>query len=162
MNNLSLIAAIGKNNELGVNNTLIWHFKDDMKFFKNNTMGKNIIMGRKTLESLPKLLPGRTHFVLTRSDIEIEGVYVFHNIQDILSYIEESKEDFVVIGGASIYQEFIDYCNMLLLTEIDDTYSDADVYFPKFNKEEYTSEILEEHNDNNIEYKMVKYLKKSV
>ena len=66
----SIIAAVGKNRELGKNNDLIWHLHEDMKFFKENTMGKPIVMGKKTLDSLPKLLPGRKHLVLTHQDIE--------------------------------------------------------------------------------------------
>ena len=67
---LTIIAAIGKNNELGYNNDLIWKFNEDMEFFKSNTMNKKIVMGRKTLESLPKLLDGRTHLVITRRNLD--------------------------------------------------------------------------------------------
>ena len=71
---LSIIAAIGKNNELGKDNDLLWRFPEDMKFFRETTMGHKIVMGRKTFESLPKLLPGRGHIVLTRQDLEIPNV----------------------------------------------------------------------------------------
>ena len=136
MKNLSLIAAIGDNKELGFHNQLIWHFKEDMRFFKNTTMGHPIIMGYKTMESLPKLLPGRTHIVLTRKNIEIPGVIVVHSIEDVLELVKQSNLEHYVIGGASIYEQFIDYCDKMMLTEIHDTH-DADVYFPNFDKNDW-------------------------
>ncbi len=157
--NLSLIAAIGKNNELGKNNTLIWRFKEDMKFFKENTMGKPIIMGRKTLESLPKLLPGREHIVLTKSDLNIEGIKVFHSKEDLLEYVGSFDKEFMVIGGASIYEQFINNCSKMLLTEIDKE-STADVYFPTFNEEDWNKEELYEVRENDINFKHVLYKRK--
>ena len=151
LENLTLIAAIGKNNELGKDNTLIWRFKEDMKFFRENTIGKPIIMGRKTLESLPKLLPGRDHIVLTSSNLEIPGVVVFHNKEDLLEHISSFDKEFMVIGGASIYEQFIDNCSKMLLTEIDAS-SKADVYFPKINEEEWDKQILSSVNENDINY----------
>ena len=133
LNNLTIIAAIGKNNELGKNNTLIWRFKEDMQFFKNNTIGKPIIMGRKTLESLPKLLPGREHIVLTNSNIDIDGITIFHSKEELLEYVSSFDKEFMVIGGASIYQQFIDCSSKMLLTEFDAEDKSADVYFPKIN-----------------------------
>ena len=81
---LSIIAAIGKNNELGLNNNLIWHLPGDMKFFKEITTYHTIIMGRKTFESLPKLLPNRKHIVLSKSNIDIPEIEVYHSIQDFI------------------------------------------------------------------------------
>ena len=158
-NNLSLIAAVGKNNELGRNNTLIWRFKEDMRFFKENTMGKPIIMGRKTLESLPKLLPGREHLVLTKSNLYIEGVKVFHTKEELLDYVSSFDKEFMVIGGASIYEQFIDYSSKMLLTEID-AESAADVYFPTFNKDDFERIELSSVRENDIDYKHVLYKRK--
>ena len=81
MKNITIIAAIGRNRELGKNNDLIWHFREDMKFFKEQTMGKPIVMGYKTLESLPKLLPGRKHIVLTSRNLELDpSIVIVHSI----------------------------------------------------------------------------------
>lgn len=152
---ISIIAAIGKNNELGKDNNLIWHLPNDLKFFKEMTFGKTILMGRKTFNSLPKLLPGRTHIVLSTSNLNIEGIIQFTNIEDALDYIKDIDEVFI-IGGASIYKEFLPYTNKLYLTEIDAT-SDADVYFPIFDKSKYKRSVIKSNADNGIKYEHVLY-----
>ena len=157
---LTLIAAIGKKNELGKNNTLIWHFKEDMKFFKNNTMGKPVIMGMNTLKSLPHLLEGREHLVLTSQDIEIPGVKIFHSKDDLLDYIGTLDKECMVIGGASVYKQLIDESNRMLLTEIEAEDPKADVFFPTFDKDEWESFTLSEHEDKGIKYKHLEYRRK--
>ena len=79
----SIIAAVGKNNELGKNNNLIWHLPNDLKFFKEKTMNKKIIMGSNTFDSLPGLLPNRYHIILTHKNNYPDEVEVFHNIYDL-------------------------------------------------------------------------------
>ncbi len=155
--NLTLIAAIGKKNELGKNNTLIWHFKEDMKFFKNNTMGKPVIMGMNTLRSLPHLLEGREHLVLTTQDIEIPGVKIFHTKDDLLDYVGTLDKECMVIGGASIYKQLIEESNRMLLTEIEAEDPEADVFFPKIEEREWDRFILSEHEDKGIKYKHLEY-----
>ena len=156
----SIIAAIGKNNELGKDNNLIWHLPNDLKFFKETTTGKTIIMGRRTFESLPKMLPGRRHIVLSKSDDFNDEVLVFHNLEDLLKYFEDSKEELFVIGGASIYKSFLDYADKLYLTEIEASCKEADAYFPDFNKEDFDREVLKENSDNEINYIHVLYKRK--
>lgn len=159
MNNITMIAAIGKNRELGKNNDLIWHFKEDMKFFRNETMGKPILMGIKTLESLPKLLPGRKHIVITSKKRDLpEEVRVVHSIEEALEICKEYDE-VMVIGGASVYSQMYNYCDKMILTEID-AESDADVYFPEFEKDEWNREIIGEQEEDNISYKHVVYTRK--
>ena len=159
--NMTMIAAVGKNLELGKDNKLIWHFKEDMSFFKNETMGKPIIMGMKTYDSLPGLLPGRQHIVLTRRNIELDPiVLVVHSIDELLERIKEYPEVYV-IGGASVYKELIDYSNKMILTEID-AESEADAYFPEFNKEDWESKTIGEYEENNISYKRLVYTRKKV
>ena len=161
MKNITMIAAVGKNLELGKNNDLIWHLKEDMKFFKEQTMGKPIIMGRKTFESLPKLLPGRKHIILTKQDLDLpEEVLIFHDKEDLLEYIKDYKEEVMIIGGASIYKEFLKDSNKLILTEIDAEDSTAEAYFPEFNKEEWNKELLKEIDDEEIKYKHIVYIRK--
>lgn len=159
MKNITMIAAVGKNLELGKNNDLIWHFKEDMKFFRDQTMGKPMIMGIKTLESLPKLLPGRKHIVLTSRNLELDpAVLVVHSIDELLEVVSEYPE-VMVIGGASIYRQMLDYSDKLILTEID-AESDADVYFPKFDKNQWDSEVVGENVEDNISYKHLVYTRK--
>lgn len=161
MKNITMIAAIGKNRELGKNNDLIWHLKEDMKFFKDQTMGKPIVMGRKTFESLPKLLPGRKHIILTKQKLDVpEEVLLFHNKEEILDYIKSYQEEVMIIGGASIYKEFLEDSNKLVLTEIDDEDKTADTYFPYFDKNEWLKEELSQVEENNIKYKHIIYTRK--
>lgn len=160
--NLTLIAAIGKNGELGKNNTLIWRFKEDMKFFKENTIGKKIIMGRKTLESLPHLLPFREHLVLTKQNIKIDGVKIFNSKESLLTYLQNYDEEIMVIGGASIYNDFINDANKLLLTEIEAEDKEADVYFPTFDKDKYEKRELSEKEENKIKFKHIEYKRKGI
>ena len=156
----SIIAAVGKNNELGVNNSLIWHLSGDLKFFKSVTSGKTIIMGRRTFESLPRMLPNRKHIVLSSSNEFPEGVIVYNNLEDLLNDYNDSNEEIFIIGGASIYKLFIDKSDKLYLTKINESYDNADAYFPSFNENDFDEEILGENEDNNIQYKHVLYKRK--
>lgn len=160
MKNVTMIAAVGKNLELGKDNDLIWHFKEDMRFFREHTIRKPIIMGRKTLESLPGLLPERQHIVLTHSQVEYPSeILVMHSIEELLPYIEQHEEEFMVIGGASIYKEMLPYSDTMLLTEVD-AESKADVFFPPFNHEEWNSHVLSEQEEAGISYKHLVYTRK--
>ena len=161
MKNVTMIAAVGKNLELGRNNQLIWHFKGDMKFFKENTMGKPIIMGRNTFFSLPRLLPGRTHIVLTSKNIDLEdGVIIVHSLEELLKRIKDYQE-VMIIGGAKVYQELLQYSDKLLLTEIDAEEPLADAYFPSFEKEEWEGSVLGKQEENGITYKHLVYTRKT-
>lgn len=155
---ISIIAAIGKNNELGKNNDLIWHFKEDMKFFRETTTGNTVLMGRKTFESLPHALPNRRNVVVTKDKSYIaEGAEVFHSVEEAL---KSTKNDNVfVIGGGMIYNELLPFCDKLYLTEIDDECPDADVYFPKFNKSEYSTEKLTDYTVNGVHFSHIIYSK---
>ncbi len=130
---LSLIVAKAKNNVIGKDNQLIWHLSDDLKRFKALTMGHPIIMGRKTFESLPKVLPGRTHYVLTGNpDYEVpEGVLLFHDVKELLAALPEGEN--FLIGGARMYEELFPYADTLYITEIEKDY-EGDAYFPDFDK----------------------------
>ena len=163
MKNITMIAAIGKNNELGKNNDLIWKFKEDMQFFKEQTMGKPMAMGYKTFYSLRggKPLPGRKHIVLTSRNIEENPqIKIVRSLEELIKYIEEYKEEVMIIGGASIYKAMLEYADKLVLTEIDAEDKEADAFFPEFNKEEWNNEILSEHEENNIKYKHLVYKRK--
>ena len=153
---ISIIAAIGKNNELGKDNNLIWHIKEDLQNFKNLTMNKYIVMGTNTYKSLPKRLEGRKYILLSKSIDTIDNGLVFHEFDDLLEFINNQDEEVMIIGGASIYKLFISYADKLYLTEIDEE-SEADSYFPKFDKSKYSKTILKESIDNNIKYKFVTY-----
>ena len=108
MKNLSLIVAVGKNMEIGKDNKLLWHIPEDLKFFKEKTSGKTIIMGSNTFYSLPKLLPNRHHIVLTLDDYKFpDEVEVYYDFNTLLKALETRDEEMFIIGGAAIYSLFI-------------------------------------------------------
>lgn len=157
---LIIIAAIGKNNELGKNNNLIWHLPNDLKFFKEHTSGYPIIMGYNTFKSLPKLLPNRKHIVLTHQDITLPNeVDIYHDKETLMNNINKYGNKIFIIGGSSIYKQFLDEADTLLLTEIKEEDKDADVFFPEFNKDKYIKTILKENEDNGIKYTHIEYKK---
>ena len=155
---VSMIAAVGKNLELGKNNNLIWHFKEDMKFFKDTTMGHTVVMGRKTFESLPKALPGRKNIVISsNAEYQAQGATVVTSVEEALQIAD--NEEVFVIGGGKIYAEFLPYADKLYLTEIDAECEDADTYFPQFNKSEYIKEIINYYDIDGVEFYNVVYKK---
>ena len=156
----SIIAAIGKNNELGKDNDLIWKIKEDLKFFKETTMSHPVIMGSKTFYTLPKVLPGRTNIVISSKNDFPEGVVVYKSIEEVINDYKDSDEELFVIGGGRIYKEFLNMCDKLYLTEIDAECDDADTYFPEFNKDDFEREELYDGIDNDISYKHVLYKRK--
>lgn len=155
---ISIIAAIGKNNELGLNNDLIWHLPNDLKFFKEKTLNQNIVMGYNTFVSLGRVLPSRKHIVLSFEKVRLPlEVIQFNNLEDLNNYIKD--KDVFIIGGASMYKQFIDKAAKLYLTEIDNTHK-ADVYFPNFDKSLFDKKILGTNSDNGINYTFTLYERK--
>ncbi|MDE5539290.1 MAG: dihydrofolate reductase [Bacilli bacterium] len=157
MARIVIIAAVGKNLELGYNNNLIWHLKEDMKYFKEMTMGHKVIMGYNTYTSLPKLLVGRENIILTSKNIEIDGAQIFNNIDALMEYLDSIDEEVFIIGGAMLYKTFVDKADVLLLTEIGEECEEADVFFPSFKKENYEREVVKKGEENQIGYSFVKY-----
>ena len=133
---LSLIVAKAKNNVIGKDNQLIWHLSDDLKRFKALTMGHPIIMGRKTFESLPKVLPGRVHYVLTGNTNykAPEGVLLFHTVKDLLAALPEGEN--FIIGGEHMYKELLPFADTMYITEIEKDY-EGDACFPNFDPAEW-------------------------
>ena len=156
---VSMIAARGRNNEIGKNNELLWHISADLKFFKATTMGQSIIMGRKTFQSLPKALPGRKNIVISRNpEFEAPGAVV---VSDISSAIKESETDEVfIIGGESIYKAFLPEAQKIYLTEVSFEDKDADAYFPGMNPDEWNKEILGSGEENGLEFTFTLYTRK--
>jgi len=159
---IGMIAAIGKNRELGKDNKLLWRVPNDMKFFKKTTMGHKVIMGMNTYNSLPPAgLPGRELIVLTHQPQEnSETVKFVSSIDQILEEYLDSEEEVFIIGGASIYKQFLPYAKYMYVTELNFECLTADVYYPDFDKTEWQQNLLEEGNSNNIDYKIYKYVRK--
>lgn len=137
-----LIAAIGKNKELGANNTMLWHLPKDFQHFKAKTTGHSIVMGRKTLESLPGILPNRKHIVLTHNrNWQQEGVATVHSVKEALRLPDNPK---YIIGGGEIYRQFLPYADTLELTRIDASFQ-ADAFFPEIDFNEWQCTFSEQH-----------------
>ena len=133
---LSIIVAKAKNNIIGKDNKIIWNLPEDMKHFKELTTGHVIIMGRKTFESLGRVLPDRKHIVFTQnSDFKVndENVQIVHSMLEIQEYIQDENENFV-IGGAMIYNLLMPHVTKMYVTEIDKEF-DGDTFFPKINED---------------------------
>lgn len=137
---MNLIVAVDKNWAIGYKNQLLVSIPQDMKFFRTTTTGKVIVMGRKTLESFPNAQPlkNRTNIVLTSDkNYQVKGAIVLHSVEEVLEELKNyDAEDIYVIGGDSVYRQFLPYCEKAYITRIDHAY-EADTYFPN----------LEEHPD---------------
>ena len=163
---LSIIVAKAKNNIIGKDNKLLWHLPDDLKRFKELTIGHNIIMGRKTFESLGKILPNRKHIVFTQNpnfNIDNENVQIVHSMLEIQEYIENSEENFV-IGGAMIYNLLMPYVTKMYITEIEKDFQ-GDAFFPRIDTQiwkEVSREkgIKDENNDYDYDYVVYERIKK--
>ena len=128
---ISIIAAIGKNNELGKNNTLIWSMPADMKFFRDTTRGHTVIMGRKTFESIGKPLPNRKNIVITRDkNYKKDGIEIVNSLNEAINLTIPNEEVFV-IGGGEIYKQAIEIADKLYITHINTEDSEADSFFPE-------------------------------
>lgn len=161
---LSIIVAVAKNNVIGKDNKLIWHLPEDLKRFKRITSCKNIIMGRKTFESLGRILPNRKHIILCNDmemNIDDDRVVVLEDISMLKDYIDSDEENFV-IGGATIYKLLMPMCDKLYITHIDEEF-DGDVYFPEIDLNIWKEDVIEEgitNEDNPYSYKYVTYIRK--
>ncbi len=160
---LSLIVAKAKNNIIGRNNSLIWHLPDDLKRFKALTTGHTIIMGRRTFESLGRVLPNRHHVILCNDmemNVDNENVEILKDISELKDYIENNEENFI-IGGATIYKLLMPYCSKMYITEIDKEF-EGDVSFPKIDKSIWKETSREQgpaDGENDFKYDYVIYEK---
>ena len=161
---LSIIVAKAKNNIIGKDNKLLWNLPEDLKRFKKLTTGHVIIMGRKTFESIGRVLPNRKHIIFSQNKglkYDDENVEVVHSMLEIKEYIDNDEENFV-IGGAMIYNLLMPYVNKMYITQIDKEF-EGDAFFPKIDEEKW--EIIEEENDlineeSNLNFSYITYERK--
>ncbi len=161
---ITLIVAVGKNNELGKENDLVWHLPNDFKRFKKLTTGHHIIMGRKTFESFPKPLPNRVHVVITRNEkYKREGTIIVHSMKEALQIAKNDTQPFI-IGGGEIYSLGIPHADKIELTRVHGSF-DADTFFPEIQINEWEL-IKEEHHDidehHKYAYTYLTYLRKNI
>ena len=164
---MNLIVCVDKNWAIGKDGKLLCHLKEDMKYFREHTIGKVVVMGRSTLESLPngEPLPDRTNIVLTRKeDFAKDGVTVVHDMEELLEELNKyAPDDIMIIGGASVYNEMMDMCDILYVTRIEHEF-DADTFIrdidrcPNF-KVVWTSDEIEEKG---LKYRFYEYRRKLI
>lgn len=163
---MNIIVAVDKNWAIGFQNKLLNSIPEDMKFFRETTTGHVVVMGRKTLESFPngRPLKNRTNVVITRQkDYKVPGAVVVHSVEEALEYLKAFKsEDIYVIGGASIYEQMLPYCDVAHVTVMDYAYQ-ADTWFPNLDKMEdfVVAADSEEKTYFDLEYCFKMYVRKS-
>jgi dihydrofolate reductase len=150
---VSIIAAIGRNKEIGKNNDLLWHLSKDMRFFKETTVGHYVIMGRKNFESIPpkyRPLPHRINIILSRNeDFMAEECYTFNNLEEAIEMARDNGEEQVfIIGGSQIYKLAMDanLVSHMYLTYVDASFPDADAFFPEFDESEWIKTKIDSQN----------------
>jgi dihydrofolate reductase len=146
---LSFIVAVSENNAIGRDNNLPWNLPEDLKFFKRTTMGKPVVMGRKTYEALGRPLPGRQNIVLSRQkDLALpEGVLLFDNVQDSVAWLEKGDfEEVFIIGGGIIFEQALPIAERLYITRVHTTIPDADAFFPDIDHTHWKLTWEEPHN----------------
>lgn len=165
---LSMIVATAQNRVIGRDNALPWYLPNDLKYFKQTTLGKPVIMGRKTYESIGKPLPGRTNIVITRqTDYQPEGVKVVHSVAEARDLAEsvcliDGQEEAMIMGGAEIYTLALSDADRLYLTEVHADV-EGDAYFPEYDKTEWqeiSREDFSAEGPNPYDYSFVVYDKK--
>ena len=165
---ISLIVALSENHVIGRNNKLPWYLPNDLKYFKQVTMGLPIVMGRKTFESIGKPLPGRTNIVVTRNtEWAADGVRAAHSLEEAFELAEsiaeiDGREELMIIGGDQIYQSALPLVDRMYLTEVH-AHVDGDAYFPKFDPADWREvgrEDFEAVEPNPYDYSFVVYDRK--
>ena len=158
---LSIIVAKAKNNIIGKNNSLVWHLPEDLKHFRKLTRGHTIIMGRKTFESLGRVLPDRKHIIFSQNpDFKVndENVEVVHSLLQIQDLIEGEEEAFV-IGGAMIYNFLMPYVKKMYVTQINEEF-EGDAFFPKIDEKVWKKTSEEKgikDEENKLDYEFITY-----
>lgn len=160
---ISIIVAIAQNYAIGKNNELLWHISNDLKRFKKITQGHSVLMGKKTYESLPKVpLPNRKNIVITDvAGEKFEGCITVYSIEEAMQVCENDEEVFV-IGGGSIYRQFLPKADKLYLTKVHKDF-DADTFFPEINYDEWElteKEDVNEDTQNDFNYTFLTYIRK--
>ncbi|MBR3893415.1 MAG: dihydrofolate reductase [Alistipes sp.] len=147
---VSIIVAIAQNGTIGDKNSLLWHIKEDMRFFRTTTSGHAVVMGRKTFESLgSRPLPKRTNIVITRADRAFEGALTAHSLEEAIR-LAEGDEEIFIIGGAQIYREALRIADRMYITRVMHDY-EGDTSFPDIDLSEWEL-VAEEKHDRGEEY----------
>lgn len=154
---ISLMVAHDPNRVIGKNNELPWHIPADLAYFKKHTIGKGIVMGRNTYESIGRPLPKRRNIVVTRNDeYTAEGVDVVHNVQDAIKLAREAHEEVMIIGGEQIFESILPDADRLYITLVHETF-DGDTYFPEYGREWKLVSESEQQTSNDVTFSYLVY-----
>jgi len=156
---ISLIVAVNRNGVIGKDGKMPWHLPADLKYFKSVTMGKPIVMGRKTFESLGRPLPGRENIVLTRDkNFTAEGCTIIHSLEEMRQHTADVDE-VMIIGGAQLYEQMLPHADHIYMTRVD-CLDEGDTWFPAFNPAEWETGFIEAHEadeKNPCAYTFIRY-----
>ena len=164
---ISHLVAVSNDLVIGVDNDLPWNLKDDLAHFKKYTLNKIIIMGRKTFESIGRPLPNRINYVISTTIKEIDGAYIFDNLEDAMLAAEKHNyemgidNEIVIIGGGYLFKETLPVTNKLVITKVDCNVS-GDIYYPKVELENWklvNSESFSKNSDNDYDFRIEEYKK---
>ena len=162
---ISIIVAVAENNIIGGDNNLLWHIPEDLKRFKEITSGNTIIMGRKTFESLPGVLPNRKHIIITRDknySVDNPNVEVIHNLSEVINKYKNAPETAFIIGGGEVYKQLIHSVDKIFLTKVYKSFN-GDTTFPQIDFNEFNIEFESEIltcEKNGINYKFIDLIRK--
>lgn len=161
---LSIIVAVAKDNIIGGDNKLLWHISEDLKRFRDITTNHTIIMGRKTFDSLPKILPNRHHVVITRDKdyfVDSDQVTILHNLEEVVEKFKDSEEEAFIIGGGEIYSLLYPHCQKLYLTKVYKSFK-GDTYFPNIDLSDWHTVYKSDKKVNasdNLEFEFIDLIK---
>ena len=159
---ISHLVADSNNNVIGKDNDLPWKLKKDLLHFKNYTVGKTILMGRKTFESIGKPLPNRNNFIVSTTLQNVNGAEVFKSLDSAIENVSPGEE-VVIIGGGYLFRESIKFFNKLVLTQVD-CVIDGDIFYPEVNLDQWTleqSEDFKKDEDNEYNFSVKTFTKNS-
>ncbi len=153
--NISIIVAMDTNYLIGKDNKLLWHIPEDLAYFKKHTIGKTVLMGRKTHQSIGFPLPNRKNIIISRdTKFKVHGCEVVHSVDDVLAL---DDDEIMVAGGASVYEQMLPYTNRLYITEVRGKF-EGDSYFPKFDRKNWlqvSKTPLKTNIKNNCKYRFI-------
>ena len=159
---ITMIAAVASNRAIGYQNKLIYWLPNDLKRFKALTTGHTILMGRKTFDSLGRVLPNRHHVVLTHADDSYfpEEVEVVHSFAEVYTKYRDVDEDVFIIGGGEIYRLFFSYAEKMYLTQVNEIYFNADTFFPEIDARNWDVRDLQEIDEDGHQAVIREYIRK--
>ena len=156
---INLIAAVDKNLAIGKEGKITWEIKEDLKFFREQTLDSAIIMGRATFDSIGRPLPRRKNIVMTRSPAQREGVYEVTSKEEALKEASIFSEKINIIGGEFIYKEFLTMATRLIITKVNIVVNSPDAYFPQWKEEEWKEVSRKDSSESGIEFSFIEYLR---